>query len=42
VTWVSGGDHRTAILVTGVYFIAGLAIIAGVDAARGRRAAISN
>jgi len=42
VTWLSGGDHRTAILVTGVYFVAGIAIVAGVDTARGRRAAVEN
>lgn len=42
VTWISGGDHRTAMLVTGVYFVVGIAIVAGVDAARGRRAAFSN
>jgi UMF1 family MFS transporter len=40
VTWLSGGDHRLAILVTGGYFIAGLIILAGVDAERGRRAAL--
>ena len=39
VTWLSGGDHRLAILITGGYFIAGIAIIAGVDAGRGRAAA---
>ena len=40
VTWASGGDHRTAILVTGSYFIVGIAIVVTVDAARGRRAAL--
>jgi UMF1 family MFS transporter len=40
VTWLSDGDHRTAILVTGVYFVAGIAIVAGVDIVRGRRAAL--
>jgi UMF1 family MFS transporter len=42
VTWLSGGDHRTAILVTGVYFVAGIAIVAGVDIVRGRRAALES
>jgi UMF1 family MFS transporter len=42
VTWISGGDHRLAILITGAYFIVGLAILAGVDAGRGRRAAIES
>ncbi len=41
VTWITGGDHRTAILVTGSYFVAGIAIVAGVDTARGRRAALA-
>jgi UMF1 family MFS transporter len=40
VTWLSQGDHRLSILVTGIYFVIGIAIIAGVDVARGRRAAI--
>jgi UMF1 family MFS transporter len=41
VTWLSGGDHRLAILVTGSYFVVGLIILAGVDAERGRRAALA-
>ncbi len=41
VTWASGGDHRLAILITGVYFVIGIAIIAGVDVSRGRRAAVT-
>ena len=40
VTWISAGDHRLALLVTGVYFVAGIAIVAGLDVARGRRAAL--
>ena len=39
VTWLTAGDHRLAILVTGGYFVIGLAILAGVDAERGRRSA---
>jgi MFS transporter, UMF1 family len=39
VTWLTAGDHRLAILVTGGYFVVGLIILAGVDVARGRRAA---
>ena len=38
VTWVSGGDHRLAILITGSYFVIGIVIVVGVDAARGRAA----
>ena len=41
VTWISGGDHRLAILITGGWFVVGLAILAGVDTERGRRAAIA-
>jgi len=41
VTWLSGGDHRLAILVTGAFFVAGLALLSGVDVARGRRAALA-
>ena len=37
--WLSGGDHRRAILITGSYFVAGLLLLAGVDVRRGRRAA---
>ncbi|MBI5889702.1 MAG: MFS transporter [Nitrosomonadales bacterium] len=39
VSWLSQGDHRLAILITGSYFVAGLAILIGVDVGRGRRAA---
>jgi UMF1 family MFS transporter len=38
--WLSQGDHRLAILLTGVYFVAGLIVLAGVDPRRGRRAAL--
>jgi len=39
-TWLTGGDHRRALLFTGGYFIAGLLLLAGVQAGRGRRAAL--
>jgi UMF1 family MFS transporter len=39
-SWLSRGDHRLAMLTTGVYFVAGLAVLAGVDPRRGRRAAL--
>jgi UMF1 family MFS transporter len=39
VSWVSGGDHRLAMLVTGAFFVAGLLLLCGIDAGRGRRAA---
>jgi MFS transporter, UMF1 family len=39
-TWLSGGDHRLAMLITGVYFVAGLAVLATIDVRRGRREAL--
>ncbi len=41
VSWLSQGDHRLAILVTGAFFVAGLALLAGVDVPRGRQAALA-
>jgi MFS transporter, UMF1 family len=41
VTWVTHGNHRLAMLVTGIFFVIGLAILAGLDTARGRRAALA-
>lgn len=40
VNWLAQGDHRLAILITGSYFLVGLAILAGVNIRRGRRAAL--
>jgi MFS transporter, UMF1 family len=40
VTWVTHGNHRFAMLVTGIFFVIGLAILGGLDVARGRRAAL--
>ncbi len=40
VSWLTGGDHRLAILLTGVYFVAGLLLLAGINAERGRDAAL--
>ena len=40
MTWIFAGDHRTAIMVLGVYFAIGLAILRGVDMGRGRAAAL--
>ncbi len=39
-SWLSQGDHRLAILVTGSYFVVGLMLLGGVDVLRGRRAAL--
>ena len=41
VTWISGSDHRLAMLITGVFFVAGLAVLARVDVARGRVVALA-
>jgi MFS transporter, UMF1 family len=40
VTWITHGNHRFAMLVTGVFFLIGAAILATLDVARGRRAAL--
>jgi UMF1 family MFS transporter len=40
VTWVTGSDHRLAMLITGVYFVLGLAVLLGIDVRRGRRTAL--
>lgn len=40
VSWLSHGDHRLAMLITGTYFIIGLLILSGIDVKRGRRAAL--
>ncbi|MEO5694897.1 MAG: MFS transporter [Usitatibacter sp.] len=36
VTWGTGGNHRLAILLTGMFFIAALIVLAFVDEKRGR------
>lgn len=38
ITWVSGGNHRLALLLTGSFFVLGLLVLARVDFARGMRA----
>jgi UMF1 family MFS transporter len=40
VTWLTASDHRLAMLVTGVFFLLGLAVLAGIDVRRGRRTAL--
>jgi UMF1 family MFS transporter len=37
VTWVTGGNHRFAMLLTGAFFLVALAVLAFVDEQRGRR-----
>ena len=36
VTWATGGNHRLAILLTGVFFVAALIVLAFVNERRGR------
>lgn len=38
VAWVSGGNHRMALLFTGIFFILGLLVLARVDFSRGMQA----
>jgi UMF1 family MFS transporter len=40
VNWLSGGDHRLAMLFTGVFFLGGLALLIPVNVRRGRRHAL--
>jgi UMF1 family MFS transporter len=40
VVWVTRGEHRIAFLAIGVFFLAALAVLAWVDVARGRKAAL--
>ena len=40
VTWIFEGNHRLGILAVGIYFVVGLALLAGIDVERGRRAAL--
>ena len=40
VTWITLGNHRVAMLVTGVFFVIGITILFGLNTARGRAAAL--
>ena len=40
VTWLTSGNHRLAILATGVYFVVGLMLLTRIEAERGRQAAL--
>ena len=37
VTWLTAGNHRLAILLTGVFFVISLLVLAFVDESRGRK-----
>jgi UMF1 family MFS transporter len=41
VTWLTDNDHRSAMLITGMFFVLGLLVLKGVDPERGRRTAIA-
>ena len=36
VSWISGGNHRMAMLITGVFFVTALIVLVRVDEQRGR------
>ncbi|MDP1681274.1 MAG: MFS transporter [Burkholderiales bacterium] len=40
VVWITGGNHRMGMLLTGIYFVIGLIVLAAIDVKRGRRAAL--
>jgi UMF1 family MFS transporter len=42
VSWLSQGDHRLAILMTGTFFVVGLVLLFTVDITRGRHAAVAD
>lgn len=42
ISWISHGDHRLAMLITGSYFIIGLFILMGINVKRGRQAALNS
>ena len=39
-TWLTNGDHRRALLLTGSYFVIGLILLTNIRAKRGRRTAL--
>jgi UMF1 family MFS transporter len=39
VTWLTDNDHRSAMLITGTFFVLGFVVLMSVDPERGRRAA---
>jgi UMF1 family MFS transporter len=42
VTWMTDGNHRLAMLATGIFFVVGIVILGGLDVKRGRGAALEN
>lgn len=41
-TWLTGGNHRLALAINGLYFVGGLLLLIGIDARRGRAAALAD
>lgn len=41
LTWLTSGDHRAAMLLTGSFFVVGLFLLRGIDTQRGRQAALA-
>ncbi|MDH4331833.1 MAG: MFS transporter [Desulfobulbaceae bacterium] len=39
-TWLTGGDHRLALLLTGCYFVIGLILLLNIQEVRGRQTAL--
>ena len=42
VSWLSSGDHRLAMIMTGTFFVVGLVLLFTVDIRRGREVALTN
>ena len=42
VSWLSNGDHRLAMIMTGTFFVVGLVLLFTVDIRRGREVALTN
>jgi MFS transporter, UMF1 family len=41
ITWLTDNDQRSALLITGVFFVLGLIVLRTIDPERGRRAAVA-
>jgi UMF1 family MFS transporter len=41
ITWLTNNDQRTALLITGLFFVLGLVVLTTIDPERGRRAALA-
>ena len=41
ITWLTDNDHRSAMLITGMFFVLGLCVLTSIDPERGRRAALA-